>query len=113
VTAIIRRRLFRSFVLPLMAALVALRFEAVDLVAAPRAAGGAAGAVSVTSDPAGAAVYVDGDFVGQTPITVQSLSAGDHRVRIVKDGYLEHGCLVRVVQNRRQRISRSRRMAVC
>ena len=70
------------------------------LLAAPRAGAGAVGTLSVTSDPAGAAVYVDGDFVGQTPISVPRLSAGDHRVRVVKDGYLENGRLITVTENR-------------
>ena len=54
------------------------------------------GALSVASDPSGAAVYVDGRFVGHTPIDVQDLPAGDHRVRLVKDGYLENGRVVSV-----------------
>lgn len=60
------------------------------------AAAAAVGSLSVSSDPDGAAVYVDGQFVGQTPVQVQRLSAGDHRVRIVKDGYLENGRVVSV-----------------
>jgi len=54
------------------------------------------GALSVASDPADAAVYVDGQFVGRTPIDVKALAPGDHRVRLVKDGYLENGRLVNV-----------------
>lgn len=54
------------------------------------------GTLTVASDPTGAAVYVDGQFVGETPLSVQRLQAGDHRVRIVKDGYLENGRVVNV-----------------
>ena len=50
--------------------------------------------LTVASNPAGAAVYVDGAFAGQTPLDAVKLSAGDHRVRVVKDGYLENGRLV-------------------
>jgi hypothetical protein len=60
------------------------------------AAGAPTGTLSVSSTPAGAAVYVDGQFVGQTPVNVPSLSDGDHRVRIVKDGYLENSRVVAV-----------------
>src|SRR5437899_337682 len=54
------------------------------------------GALSVDSDPAGAAVYVDGRFAGQTPVSMTKLATGDHRVRVVKDGYLENGRTVSV-----------------
>ena len=54
------------------------------------------GTLSVASDPPGAAVYVDGRFVGETPLDVKNLPPGDHRVRLVKDGYLENGRVVSV-----------------
>jgi len=54
------------------------------------------GMLSVASDPSGAAVYVDGQFVGRTPVDVKNLQAGDHRVRLVKDDYLENGRVVSV-----------------
>jgi hypothetical protein len=63
-------------------------------------AGATEGAVSVNSDPVGAAVYVDGEFVGRTPLKVQQLTAGSHRVRVVKDGYLENGRMVTVAAGR-------------
>jgi PKD domain-containing protein/PEGA domain-containing protein len=56
--------------------------------------------VIVRSDPVGASVYVDGRFVGATPINVDRLAAGDHRVRIVKPGYLENGRVVRTAAGR-------------
>lgn len=67
------------------------------MVSASPAEGGAHETVlSVNSDPAGATVYVDGRFVGQTPLTVPALPAGDHRVRLVKDGYLENSRIIKV-----------------
>jgi PKD repeat protein len=81
-----------------VATLLALGPSSHELIAASPAAGGL-GALSVTSDPAGAAVYVDGDFVGQTPISIPSLAAGDHRVRVVKDGYLDNQHLFKVAQD--------------
>src|SRR5438034_5036725 len=56
----------------------------------------AAGTVTVTTDPPDAAVYVDGRFAGRSPVTVDRVQPGDHRVRVVKDGYLEHGRIVAV-----------------
>jgi hypothetical protein len=54
------------------------------------------GALVVESEPAGAAVYVDGQLTGQTPLHLAGLTAGDHRVRLVKSGYLENARLVSV-----------------
>jgi len=64
----------------------------------PKGSPGAAatGNLSVTTDPADAAVYVDGHLAGQTPARVSALTAGEHRVRIVKDGYLENSRVVTV-----------------
>jgi PKD repeat protein len=56
----------------------------------------AVGALSVDTDPPGAAVYVDGRFAGQTPLHVTTLATGDHRVRVVKDGFLENGRTVSI-----------------
>jgi hypothetical protein len=47
-------------------------------------------ALVVSTDPTGASVYVDGAFVGSTPVHVETLPAGPHRVRITKPGYLEN-----------------------
>lgn len=47
-------------------------------------------ALSVASEPAGAMVYVDGQPRGTTPLGLKSLAPGDHRVRVVKTGYLEN-----------------------
>ena len=52
-------------------------------------------ALWVASDPPGATVYVDGHATGQTPLRVR-LPPGDHRVRLVKDGYLENARVVTV-----------------
>jgi hypothetical protein len=58
------------------------------------------GTLSIASDPSDAAVYVDGQFVGRTPIEVKALQPGDHRVRLVKDGYLENGRVVNVASGK-------------
>jgi len=44
------------------------------------------GAVSFTSDPAGAEVYVDNASVGKTPITL-SIKVGPHYIRMFMSGY--------------------------
>jgi hypothetical protein len=45
------------------------------------------GRVVVQSTPAGARVLVDGKDRGQTPAIVRELGRGEHRIRIVRDGY--------------------------
>ena len=46
--------------------------------------------LAIASEPAGAAVFVDGRPRGVTPMQVPDLPAGDHRIRLVKDGYLDN-----------------------
>jgi hypothetical protein len=56
-------------------------------VATSSPAASAAGAkVQVTSNPSGADIEVDGDFVGNTPSAIH-LSAGEHLLAVKKSGY--------------------------
>jgi hypothetical protein len=75
------------------------------LGSAPRPADAVAtGTLIIASDPVRAVVYVDGRFVGQTPIDELRLPAGDHRVRVTKDGYLENGRIVTIAANKSRAI---------
>jgi PEGA domain len=56
----------------------------------------AVGSLSIESEPAGASVYIDGRLAGETPLTVETLRPGVHRVRLVRLGYLENSRLVTV-----------------
>ena len=56
----------------------------------------AAGSLFIESEPAGASVYIDGRLAGETPLTVETLRPGVHRVRLVRLGYLENSRLVTV-----------------
>ncbi len=56
-----------------------------------------AGGLSISSEPADAAVFVDGRSVGVSPVQLPAVAAGEHRVRIVKSGYLENARVVTVV----------------
>src|SRR5262245_24007858 len=78
---------------------VSLALAAVMVVGAgaaetPKGSATAGGTLSVTTDPTSADVYVDGRFAGQTPANLAALSAGEHRVRLVKNGYLENARVV-------------------
>jgi PKD repeat protein len=45
-------------------------------------------------------VYLDGQLAGQTPVSLDRLSAGEHRVRLVKEGYIEHSRVVSISAGR-------------
>jgi hypothetical protein len=47
------------------------------------------GSLSVTTSPAGARVYVDGEMKGITPATIPGLSAGKHTVLLSVPGYID------------------------
>ena len=49
-----------------------------------------AGTLTVTTRPAGATVYVAGRPRGETPVEIAGLLSGDHRVTIVRDGYVNN-----------------------
>jgi hypothetical protein len=91
-TGVSNRRI-RAAIVGVVVALTAAGIGGPLAASGPRANDGT---LSIQTDPAGAAVYVDGRFVGETPLTLPAVAAGDHRVRVVKDGFLENSRLVRV-----------------
>ena len=48
------------------------------------------GSLSVESDPAGAEIYIDGEYNGVTPKVISGLSEGECWVTVTKDGYVEN-----------------------
>ena len=46
------------------------------------------GSLSITSSPSGASVYIDGVNKGTTPITINGLVPGNHKVELRKNSYL-------------------------
>ncbi len=52
-----------------------------------RGSGTSDGRLLVRSTPAGARVFVDGREEGRTPVAVRELARGEHRLRVVRDGY--------------------------
>jgi hypothetical protein len=48
------------------------------------------GFLGVASVPGGAAVFVDGSRFGTTPVRLERISAGNHTVTVLKDGYLNY-----------------------
>jgi hypothetical protein len=56
------------------------------------------GTIDVSSSPSGASLYVDSEYMGTTPYTVDDLSTGSHKVSLVKAGYDDWGKLVKVTE---------------
>lgn len=45
------------------------------------------GALSVTTSPSGALVFIDGQMKGVTPATIPGLTPGTHTIKLILDGY--------------------------
>ncbi len=73
---------------------------------APGAPAGDGGLV-VESKPAGARVFVDGREVGTTPLSLPGVTAGEHAVRLERDGYQQWSSSVRVVASEQHRVTAS------
>ncbi|MBI2377702.1 MAG: PEGA domain-containing protein [Deltaproteobacteria bacterium] len=59
------------------------------------------GAVEVYSTPPYAAVFIDGERRGVTPLSIDRLPAGTHYVRLEKDGYVSHGAPMEISPGQR------------
>ena len=76
-----------------------------DREAESPAGGETAGTLTVVTEPAGATVYVAGRPRGETPVEVAGLAARDHRVTIVKDGYINNSRVLTLAPNSAKRLS--------
>lgn len=47
----------------------------------------AKGSISITSDPPGASVYLDGTHRGTTPISIDNVASGSHTIELTKSRY--------------------------
>lgn len=63
------------------------------------------GALSVQSSPSGAEVYLDNEYKGITPLTLQQITTGSHTVLIKKDGYSEYSGDVNIVSDQASGLS--------
>ncbi len=58
------------------------RFVKVSLIAKP-------GAMNIYSEPAGAEIYMDNNYMGVTPLSLKKVAEGEHEIRLVKEKYKE------------------------
>ena len=66
-----------------------------------------AGALVIESRPDGAKVFVDGRQVGTTPLSLPRLAAGEHAVRLEREGYQRWSSSVQVVGSEQSRVTAS------
>ena len=59
-------------------------------------AAGPLGTIQVATEPAGAEVFMDDLRKGVSPLVIEAVSPGEHRVRVVKDGFIENSQVVSV-----------------
>ncbi|HEY9284201.1 MAG TPA: PEGA domain-containing protein [Pyrinomonadaceae bacterium] len=64
----------------------------VGLLAARTASSQSQGAATlrIKTDTAGVEVWLNGESVGRTPLTLRDLTTGKHRISLLKDGYEDH-----------------------
>jgi hypothetical protein len=60
------------------------------------------GSIAITSDPAGAGVYLDNAIKGITPVTLDGVSNGAHTILLRLDGYQDYSSTVTVVAEQKQ-----------
>jgi hypothetical protein len=68
----------------------------VSAILQPTSTPAGSGALSVSSTPSGANVYLDNNFVGITPVTLQSVGAGSHLITLKMQDYQEYSTTVQV-----------------
>ncbi len=54
------------------------------------------GYLTVKSNPSGAKVYVDGSYIGNTPLENYKLSTGQHSLKVTKQGYQDYTTTVTI-----------------
>jgi hypothetical protein len=73
----------------------------------PGTAGAFAGSLYIDSRPSGAKVFLDGKLIGTTPLSMASVQAGEHAVRLEYDGYRRWTSSVRIVASEQNRVTAS------
>lgn len=58
--------------------------------------------LTVTTEPAGATVYVAGRPRGETPVEIAGLRPGDHRITIIRDGYVNNSRMLALAPNQNE-----------
>ena len=106
-----QRRVTITSARPSQSLTIAMARERRAAQAAPSPAAPTSGRVSagllVDSRPPGASVFVDNRLVGTTPLTLSTVSAGEHAVRLERDGYRQWTSSVHAVAGEQNRVTAS------
>jgi PKD repeat protein len=70
-----------------------------------QASGTGTGTLMVRSTPAGADVYLDGEKLGTTPVTVRNVKAGIHRFLLILQGYNDNSQTIEISSGSEKEIS--------
>jgi serine/threonine-protein kinase len=97
----------QSMTIPLERAVAAQASPSAAGAPAPADAGSFVGTLVVMSRPNGARVFVDGKLAGTTPLSLNDVRAGEHAVRIERDGYRRWSSAVRIVAAEQNRVTAS------
>ena len=65
------------------------------------------GTLNVVSSPAGCAISIDGESLGQTTPYIGQLLVGEHTVLLTKDGYIRDSFSVNIEHNKTEKIERT------
>jgi hypothetical protein len=65
------------------------------------------GRLSVDSRPVGARVFLDNKPIGVTPLAVPTVRAGEHAIRLERDGYRHWTSTVRIVSGEQNKVTAS------
>jgi PKD repeat protein len=63
------------------------------------------GSLAVITDPSGAEIYIDGNFKGVSPVTIQGLSAGVHTVLLTMQDYADNSTSISVTAGQTQKFT--------
>jgi Flp pilus assembly protein TadD len=62
-------------------------------------------AISLTSTPSGATIYIDGGYKGATPKTIKDIPPGSHTLKITKFGYEDVTKVIKVIAGKTTSVS--------
>jgi hypothetical protein len=80
-------------------------FKAALAAAGTTPPGGGLGAISITTEPSGAVIFIDGVQRGVSPVTVPDLSPGTHTLLLKLGGYQDFSVPVTISEGRTQSFS--------
>ncbi len=63
------------------------------------------GMISVSTTPSQGDVYIDGILVGKSPVVEYKVTAGEHSVKAVKDGYMEYDTTVNLAIDKHEKLT--------